>query len=183
MSDERANWAMESFTFAQPMRISTLHAYASDEQTVSPMSSFPPIPIPSRRGSASNSSPSSSDQELLSFLRDDGQRGSCKSCGPTTTTTSFEDDDQEAVGLMTTEQCIVLERHFSDSRKPSTSERQALAQATGLPVHHIAVSVSSLLIPTLVPLHPPPTPRMYPIPLSLKLLRSPPLLRLLSSVL
>ena len=121
-SHEEAKLGMESFTFAQPIRISTLPAYVSDEQTVSPMSSFPPILIPSRRGSASSSSPGSLNGEGRLPLMGDGQHASRRSCGN-----------------MTTEQRIVLEGHFS---KPSAKEKwQALAHATGLPVHHIAVSL------------------------------------------
>jgi hypothetical protein len=60
---------------------------------------------------------------------------------------------QDVVAGMTTEQRVLLERHFSKSRNPSFEERRLLAEATGLSIQSVEVCFACFCMSCF--LHPP----------------------------
>jgi hypothetical protein len=96
--------------FAQPIRKAGREASLSDEPILSPLSS---IPVPGPRGSGSRFI-NSVDESIVA-------------------------GNEATQDVVTTEQRVLLEHHFSKSRNPSFEERRILAEATGLSIQSVEV--------------------------------------------
>jgi hypothetical protein len=110
--------------FAQPIRNAGREASLSDEPILSPLSS---LPVPGPRGSVSQFI-NSVDESIV---------------------VGNEATEAVVAAGMTTEQKVILERHFAKSRE----ERRSLAEATGLSIQSVEVCFLCFCVSCF--LHPP----------------------------